>query len=72
MTRGKTRNDVKTTSDKTLKDHSERVSALIKQLDERLTKVKDGYTPIKGIDYNDGQNPDPEDIAKIVLGAHHT
>lgn len=38
---------------------------LIKEL--RAIKVSDGYTPIKGVDYFDGINPNPEDVVPFVL-----
>jgi hypothetical protein len=38
----------------------------ITKIDQKLGTVKDGYTPIKGIDYFDGQDGKPADEVKIV------
>jgi hypothetical protein len=42
------------------------IKSSITKIDQKLGTVKDGYTPIKGIDYFDGQDGKPADEVKIV------
>lgn len=49
---------VKEKMDKMMKEHEARMSELtaqMKRVDDRMAKVKDGYTPKKGLDYFDGR-----------------
>ena len=44
--------------EKMMKEHEVRMSemmAKMKAVDERMSRVRDGKTPVKGIDYNDGK-----------------
>ena len=36
------------------------------RIDQRLTQIKDGYTPVKGKDYVDGKDAQPVDEQKLV------
>lgn len=48
------------------------VDEAVSRVNERIATVKDGYTPKKGIDYNDGidgADVDPHEVAKIVLAS---
>lgn len=40
---------------------------MVSKVDAKLSEVKDGYSPEKGVDYDDGEDADPEAVAEMVI-----
>lgn len=53
--------------EKKLSTRAEKTDVLSQKLADALANLKDGYTPKKGVDYDDGKDADPEEISEMVI-----
>jgi hypothetical protein len=58
--------DLKGGAEKTFLEVRKNTDEIVNNLKNRLTSLKDGYTPVKGKDYRDGRDADERRVAGLV------